>query len=201
MKRACCIGILGLLIAGCQSWRGDETTAQPSQSSRSTATSQRTAKTEQQAQIPAVKEELQVGKRQIPSETREEPVVSKRPRVTEEVTLRQEAGEHSETTNESIQSTDDEVQGSQEVKASMGLSRYEQEFLQHYTSHFSDAGSYDEYRPAYHYGYGLATRGRGNWSEVESEAQRNWEDQHPGSWDRFRAAIQYGWEKAKQGKG
>jgi hypothetical protein len=200
MKRACYIGIAGLLIAGCQSWRGDETTAQPSQSSRSTATSQ-PPKSEQQAKIPAVKEELQVEKRQVPSETREEPVVSKRARVTEEVALRQEAGEHTETINESVRSTDEEVQGSQEVKASMGLSRYEQDFLQHYTSHFSDAGSYDEYRPAYHYGYGLATRGSGNWSEIESEAQRNWEEQHPGSWDHYRTAIQYGWEKAKQGKG
>jgi hypothetical protein len=197
MKHVWCIGIAGLLIAGCQSWRGDDT----SQSSRSTAAPQPTAKTEQQAKIPAANEEAQVGKRQVPSESREEPVVSKRPRTTEEVTLREGASEHTETINKSVQSTDEEVQGSQEVRASMGLSRYEQDFLQHYTSHFSDAGSYDEYRPAYHYGYGLATRGGGNWSEVESEAQRNWEEQHPGSWDRFRAAIQYGWEKAKQGKG
>ena len=248
MKKLWSLAILAVL-AGCQSWSSqDKTTSQPTTSARAAK------QTEQQAKIPVVKEELQVGKRQVPSgkaevqtrtkkeqvqeniplreeqvtverkpagrepkpgeaeqafkeqsvemtETREEPVISKRPRVTEEITMRKEAGERTETVNESVRSTDVDVQGSQEVKASMGLSRYEQDFLQHYSSHFSEAGSYDDYQPAYHYGYGLATRGGGNWSDIESQAQRNWEDQHPGSWDRFQPAIKYGWEKAKQGKG
>jgi hypothetical protein len=212
MKNLLCLAIVAAVFAGCQSWSAQDRASQPT-------TSARTAKqTEQQAKIPeehVTVERKPAGRESKPgemeqalkeqsvemTETREEPVISKRPRATEEITMRKEAGEHTESVNESVRSTDVDVQGSQEVKASMGLSRYEQDFLQHYTSHFSDAGSYDEYRPAYHYGYGLATRGGRNWSDIESQAQRNWEEQHPGSWDRFQAAIQYGWEKAKQGRG
>ena len=187
MKHFWSIAIAAVLISGCQSWSGEEPTAQPSQS-------QMTAPSQSQTASPTAKTQPQ----------REEPVVSKRKRVEEEVTLRKDTGERTartEITNESLRSTDADIQGSQELRASMGLSRYEQDFLQHYSRHFSDAGSYDEYRPAYHYGYALAAQGGGSWSAIESQAKRSWEDQHPGTWDRYQPAIQYGWEKAKQGRG
>jgi hypothetical protein len=144
------------------------------------------------------------------AETREEPVVSKRPHATGEVTLRKESGEDTEAVRENVGNTDANVVGTQEAKRTTDPSRYEKDFEQHYKEHFSkdhfskdhfSGDSYDDYRRAYHYGYGLATSGAGNWKDVEPQAKQNWETQHPRTWDRFRSAIQYGWGKARDSKG
>ncbi len=38
-------------------------------------------------------------------------------------------------------------------------------------------------------------RGRG-WSEIESDARRDWESRNPNDgWERFKAAIRRGWER------
>lgn len=58
---------------------------------------------------------------------------------------------------------------------------------------------YEEYEPAYRYGWGLASdqryRGR-NWSDIETDARGDWEQRYPGnSWDRFKSAVRRGWER------
>src|SRR5918999_336354 len=78
---------MAVLVSGCQSWRGEETTPQPSSS---TSASPRTAKTEQQTKIPIVKEELQVGKRQVPSGKAEVQTRTKEEQVQESIPLREE---------------------------------------------------------------------------------------------------------------
>jgi hypothetical protein len=75
---------------------------------------------------------------------------------------------------------------------------YDTDFRNHFSSQIGDRGgiSYDQYAPAYHYGYDLAGNDRyrnKDWTEVEPEARQFWEERHPGTWDTFQAAIYHAW--------
>ncbi len=76
----------------------------------------------------------------------------------------------------------------------------DEDFRTHYTDYLSSTGgTYEDYEPAYRYGSDLGRneryRGRG-WSEIESDARRDWESRNPNDgWERFKAAIRRGWEK------
>jgi hypothetical protein len=75
---------------------------------------------------------------------------------------------------------------------------YDADFRNHYASEIGDRGgnSFDQYAPAYRYGYDLAGNERyshQDWTEVEPEARQFWEERHPGTWDTFRAAIYHAW--------
>ncbi len=78
---------------------------------------------------------------------------------------------------------------------------YRDDFRRHYQSTFGTRGySYERYEPGYRYGYSLATEPRyrnRDWSEIEPEVQRNWEERHLGPWEEFRDAIHEGWNRAK----
>jgi uncharacterized protein (TIGR02271 family) len=61
-------------------------------------------------------------------------------------------------------------------------------------------GRWEDYEPGYRYGYELRQRpeyrGR-NWTEVESEAQRDWTQRNPATpWDRVRDSVRDTWENA-----
>ncbi len=76
----------------------------------------------------------------------------------------------------------------------------DEDFRTHYSDYLSTAGgTYEDYEPAYRYGSDLGSnaryRGRG-WSEIESDARRDWESRNPNDgWERFKAAIRRGWER------
>ncbi len=78
---------------------------------------------------------------------------------------------------------------------------YDDDFRTHYRNDLSaSGGTYEDYEPAYRYGSDLGRdarhRGRG-WSEVESDARRDWESRHPNdAWERFKSAVRHGWERA-----
>jgi uncharacterized protein (TIGR02271 family) len=139
------------------------------------------------------------------TETAEEPVVSKRARVVEEVVVHKEATEHTETVRGTERHTDVDVQREPEtatatrrVTAPQDFATYDPIFRKHYATAFADKGAgYTEYEPAYRYGYELGTneryRGR-DWAALEADARRDWEARHPSTWERFKNAIRYGWE-------
>ena len=76
----------------------------------------------------------------------------------------------------------------------------DEDFRTHYSDYLSSSGgTYEDYEPAYRYGSDLGRneryRGRG-WSEIESDARRDWESRNPNDgWERFKAAIRRGWER------
>jgi hypothetical protein len=78
---------------------------------------------------------------------------------------------------------------------------YDDDFRTHYRNDLSaSGGTYEDYEPAYRYGSDLGRdaryRGRG-WSEIESDARRDWESRHPNdAWERFKSAVRHGWERA-----
>jgi uncharacterized protein (TIGR02271 family) len=137
------------------------------------------------------------------TETAEEPVVNRRARVVEEVTVHQDVEEHTETVRDTVRRThvDVDQEGTRSATRVAGIETYEADFRQHHTSTFANSGgAYTDYEPAYRYGYTLGTeeryRGR-DWSALESDARRDWEARHTGTWDRYKEAIRYGWDKVR----
>jgi hypothetical protein len=85
------------------------------------------------------------------------------------------------------------------------ISRYEPDFRRNYDTNYANSGyGYDQYRPAYYFGYELATdpRYRGQeWNAVESDAHGYWNESTMGPWDRYKDAVHYAWDRVKQEKG
>jgi uncharacterized protein (TIGR02271 family) len=142
------------------------------------------------------------------TEKAEEPVVTKRARVVEEVVVHKDVTEHTETVHGAERHTDVDVQREPEtatqtrrVTAVQDFATYNDDFRKHYGTAFGTSGvAYVEYEPAYRYGYELGTneryRGR-DWAALEAEARRDWEARHPSTWERFKDAIRYGWDKVR----
>jgi len=143
------------------------------------------------------------------TETAEEPVVSKRARVVEEVVVQKEIAEHTETVRGTARHTEVDVQRAPEDAAatrqtpasSQGFAAYDATCREHYTTAFATSGAaYAVYEPAYRYGYELGTnahsRGR-DWAALEAEARRDWEARHPSTWERFKDAVRYGWNSVR----
>jgi uncharacterized protein (TIGR02271 family) len=141
------------------------------------------------------------------TEKAEEPVVSKRARVVEEVVVQKDVTEHTETVRGTERHTDVDVQREPETATAtrrvttQDFATYNDDFRQHCATAFAGKGvGYTEYEPAYRYGYELGTneryRGR-DWVALEADARRDWEARHPNTWERFKDAIRYGWDKVR----
>jgi hypothetical protein len=68
------------------------------------------------------------------------------------------------------------------------------------TSYYGAGSTYEEYQPAYRYGYDLYSDPRyanRDWIDFENDARTGWETRQPGTWERFKNSIRYGWERAK----
>jgi hypothetical protein len=81
------------------------------------------------------------------------------------------------------------------------FSYYDTDFRHHFeTSALSNDYTYDQFRPAYRYGYDLATddryRGR-DWDEIEMDVRSRWDERNPGTWERFKTSVRHAWEEIK----
>ena len=141
------------------------------------------------------------------TEKAEEPVVSKRARVVEEVVVQKDVTEHTETVRGTERHIDVDVQRGPATATTtrrvttQDFATYNADFRQHCATAFAGKGvGYTEYEPAYRYGYELGTheryRGR-DWVALEADARRDWEARHPNTWERFKDAIRYGWDKVR----
>lgn len=143
------------------------------------------------------------------TETAEEAVVSKRPKVVEEVVIRKKGEDHTETVHETARRTDVNVgktAGTGEVVSSgttkvLKWDDLEQDFRSTYQKQHSKTGkSYEVYAPAYRYGYDIASDKKyagKEWTSVEPEARRHWEKSEQGPWEDFKDSIQYAWDKVR----
>jgi uncharacterized protein (TIGR02271 family) len=221
-----------------------------------TARPKQTTRTERdEAKLPVVEEELQVGKRQVQrggarvhthvterpveenvrlreehvdverrpvdrpvseadrgafrdetfevTETAEEAVVGKRARVIEEVVVSKDVGERTEKVSDTVRRTDVDVErvGKEQAVGQTGFETHDSDFRTHYNSNLADSGyTYAELAPVYRYGYSLGSDpGYNNrdWSKVEPEARKMWEERNPGTWDQFKGEVRYAWEQAR----
>ncbi len=136
------------------------------------------------------------------TETAEEAVVAKRARVVEEVVIRKEGRDHTETVRDTVRKTDVEVEktGGKTKVGPVEWEHFTTDFQKDWKKRHGDAGyTFEEFTPAYRFGYNLANddRYRGDWSEVEPEARRYWEHTNKGTWDEFKDSIHHAWEKVR----
>jgi uncharacterized protein (TIGR02271 family) len=122
-------------------------------------------------------------------ETAEEAVVAKRARVVEEVTVGKEVSQRTETIQDTVRHTEVDVQP---------IEHFENDFRSHFDKGYKASGkSYDEYSPAYQYGYDLAQdpqfRNR-DWSQIEQQAKNGWEIEHKGTWANVKDHVRHAWE-------
>jgi uncharacterized protein (TIGR02271 family) len=131
------------------------------------------------------------------TERAEEPVVTKQARVVEEVVVRKDVEERTETISDTVRRKDVEV----EQADGSGYDMYDRDFRQHYSTMYANAGqAYDYYDPAYRYGYNLANDSRYrdyDWERIEPHARQGWEASNSNPWEDFKDAVRYSWEKMR----
>src|SRR5206468_9807774 len=133
----------------------------------------------------------------------EQPVITKQPRVVEEVVVGKQATERTETVRDTVRRTDVDVQpisGMEHTSRTRNYDTFATDFRNDYqTRYASQGGSYEQYEPAYRYGYDLSAmpnyRGR-DWTTIEPEIRQDWETRQPNTWDRFKNSIRFAWERA-----
>lgn len=76
---------------------------------------------------------------------------------------------------------------------------YEASFRNHFATAMIGSGyTYEQYQPAYRYGYNLAINQINNqrgWDDIEPEARQYWDQRNPGTWDHIKGAVRYAWEE------
>jgi hypothetical protein len=81
----------------------------------------------------------------------------------------------------------------------------DREYRSHWNATYStvsDAGTYDDYKPAYSYGSSMARdpkyRGR-QWGEVENDLRTDWDMRYgsgdQSTWERMKSAVRHGWDR------
>jgi len=141
------------------------------------------------------------------TETSEEAVVSKQARVVEEVVVRKDAQERTETVRDTVRRTDVEVEklGAGQGQGASGFAAYDADFRKNFTSTYGSRGknyTYEKYMPAYRYGHDLTSDSRysgKDWSAFESDARRDWETRYSGqgAWEDVKDAVRYAWDSVR----
>ena len=138
-------------------------------------------------------------------ETAEEPIVNKQARVVEEVVVGKEVTERTETVQDTVRHTQVDAQplGAEHVSRTRGFDTYQTDFRNDFNTNYANQGmTYEQYLPAYEYGYNRANdagcQGK-DWAAIAPTVRQDWENQQPGTWDRYQNAIRYAWEKGRSG--
>lgn len=122
------------------------------------------------------------------TEMHEEPVVRKEARVVEEIILRKDVKERTETVKETVRKTD------------VNVEQLDRDFRQDFDKRFAGRGyTYEQSRAAYQYGVDLANDPRyhgKSWNEFEPEARRHFEERNPGRWEEFKEAVHSAFDRA-----
>lgn len=135
-------------------------------------------------------------------ETSEEAVVEKRARVVEEVVIKKDASERTETVRDTVRKTKVDVDETAGMARSGSTSFDVTTFRTDYQTKYAKSGrTFEQYQPAYQYGYTLANDARytgRDWNDVEADARTSWTQNNKGSaWEDFKDAVRHSWESAK----
>lgn len=136
------------------------------------------------------------------SSTSEEAVVQKQARVVEEVVIKKDATDRTETVRDTVRKTQVDVDQTGGTRQTSSTNFDPSTFRTHYQSNYANGGrTFEQYQPAYQYGYTLANDQRysgRNWNDIESDARTSWTQNNKGSsWEDFKDAVRYSWESAK----
>ena len=79
---------------------------------------------------------------------------------------------------------------------------FEPDYRSNFDEHFKSSGyTYEQFTPAYRYGYSLAHEERyreSEWRDVEPDAERDWEERNPGTWSQVKDAVRHAWEHKRR---
>jgi hypothetical protein len=79
---------------------------------------------------------------------------------------------------------------------------YDSLYRQHYQTNYAGGGyTYEQYGPAYRYGYDLAVHpsySSYEWADLEPTAQSYWEETNAGTRNQFKEAIRHAWQEVKE---
>ena len=128
------------------------------------------------------------------TERAEEAVVQKQARVVEEVVVGKETTRRTETVRDTVRKTDVQVE-----RVGADADRLEEDFRTNFQQTFRGKEyTYDQVKPVYRYGQSLASQHRGkDWTAIESDARRGWEERSPGTWEKLKDAARYAWDRAR----
>jgi len=131
-------------------------------------------------------------------ETAEEAVVQKSARVVEEVVVGKEVSQRQQQIKDTVRHTEVDVQPLK--GAAIDDDTYYRKDWQ--TNYASLGGTYDDYAPAYRYGYDMRRDARyqgRNWDDVEPALRSDWDTRYGSSgastWERMKAAVRSGWDR------
>lgn len=128
-------------------------------------------------------------------------VVGEAPRVVEGVVLGQAIGQKTEPLSSPPRRQEVELEAMPVSQQFSPLQTYDADFRAFYDAHLIGSGAtYESLRPAFNYGYGLATREpfrSHSWSAIEADARRLWEMKNPGTWEQHKDIIQYAWARVR----
>lgn len=141
------------------------------------------------------------------TESAEEAVVSKTARVVEEVVVGKTQTEHTETIRDSVKRTDvdvEQIAGTNTTSSTTygDYTTYSTNFRTDYDTRYANSGyTYEQYEPAYRYGYTYATDARyadRDWDVVETDLRRDWETNYKDTpWENFKDAIRNAWDTVR----
>lgn len=147
---------------------------------------------------PATEADLRGGEVIEVTEMAEEPIVGKRSRVVEEVTVGKESTNRTETIRDTVRQTDVEVENFQGTGGS--TTNYSDDFRNDFQTRYgATGGQYETYAPSYEYGHRMASDNRYSgkrWEDVETTLRSDYERQYPNSkWEQMKDSVRYGWNK------
>jgi uncharacterized protein (TIGR02271 family) len=136
------------------------------------------------------------------TETVEEPIIGKRSRVVEEVVIGKEVHDRTETVRDNVLRSEVHVEDSRgQGRSDAGTTDFDADFQNDFRSRYGADPSqrYEDYAPAYRYGYVMASDPRYNdrsFDEMDEQLRTDYLRNNPNSaWDRIKGAVRYGWEK------
>ena len=134
-------------------------------------------------------------------EMAEKPVVQKSARVVEEVVVGKDTSSRTESIKDKVRDTEVKVERSagEDSTPQRMYEDYESDFRANHLEAYANTGTYEDYDPAYRYGYKLASEkhhaGR-KWEDIERDARADWERSNPNSpWERFKGAVKHAWQR------
>lgn len=132
-------------------------------------------------------------------EHKEEPVVAKRARVIEEISLRKDVEERTEKVRDTVRKMEADVQPIAGKDRARGFDA--NDYRTHYDRFNTKSGyAFKDYEPAYKFGHEMRSDSRfagGKWEDVEPKARTEWEKSNPNTWEHFKDSIRHAWDKLK----
>lgn len=127
-------------------------------------------------------------------ESHEEPVVTKRAHVVEEIRIHKDRNERVQTVNDTLRHTDVQLRdlpGERAFDASA--------YREHFAKAYGNGSKLETFAPAYEFGERLSRRNPASeWKTLEGEARSAWEQRNPGTWDKFKDAVFAGWQRLRR---